>query len=224
MCFGTHFCSSPLCENAGYSYESQVNRLLIATGNRHKTQEIRALLGPGWQVEDLSAYPSLPSPEETGKTFAANAAIKALAASAALPGVQVLSDDSGIEVDALGGAPGVYSARYAGENATDKDNRERLKKELGNALAQGVQQPFKGRFCCCMALAQDGQVLALFEGTVEGSVRLEEEGQGGFGYDPLFVPEGYDQTFGTLPSEVKNQLSHRARALQKALTWFAEHS
>lgn len=192
-------------------------RLLVATGNAHKTAEIRAMLGEGFIVEDLSHHPDLTSPEETGDTFVANAEIKAVAASNALPDRLVLADDSGLEVDALGGDPGVRSARYAGENATDADNRERLKKEL--AALHGAESPYLARFRCVMALAQDGEVLAQFDGAVEGQVLLQEQGEGGFGYDPLFMPDGYSRTFGVLSPEVKNQLSHRAMALQKVVAW-----
>jgi XTP/dITP diphosphohydrolase len=193
-----------------------VTRLLIATGNRHKTEEIRAMLGAGFVVEDLKDHPSLPSPEENGVTFEDNARIKALAASAALPGTMVLSDDSGLEVDALNGAPGVTSARYAGEGATDKDNRERLKREMAG-LSPDVA--FTGRFRCCMVLALNQDVLGVFDGAVEGRLLLAEEGEGGFGYDPLFVPEGHEHSFGVLPAVTKNGLSHRARALKKAVEW-----
>ena len=105
-------------------------KLLFATTNAHKTDEVRQILGPQWEIDNLRSYPLLPIPDETGTTFEANAIIKALAASLALPETFVLADDSGLEVDALHGAPGVYSARFAGPNATDADNRERLKKEL----------------------------------------------------------------------------------------------
>lgn len=173
------------------------------------------MLGVGWLIEDLSSHPHLPQPEETGATFAENAAIKALAASWALPGMLVLSDDSGLEVDALGGAPGVTSARYAGVGASDADNRGKLKDELDRLSLQGAAQPYTGRFRCCMCLARDGVVLGAFDGAVEGRLLLNEEGAGGFGYDPLFVPDGFENSFGVLPSETKNQLSHRARALAK---------
>jgi XTP/dITP diphosphohydrolase len=198
-----------------------VKKLLVATGNRHKTGEIRAMLGSDWAVEDLNDHPDLPQPEETGLTFAENAAIKALAASAALPGVLVLSDDSGLEVDALGGAPGVHSARYAGQGARDADNRRKLKGELQGLTHQDVAGPFSGRFRCCMCLARDGAALGSFDGAVEGRLLLEEEGEGGFGYDPLFVPQGFDKSFGALPAETKNRLSHRARALREVVAWLA---
>jgi XTP/dITP diphosphohydrolase len=178
-------------------------------------EEIRAMLGAEWLVEDLSAYPELISPEETGHTFSENAQIKALAASQALPGMLVLSDDSGLEVDILDGAPGVISARYSGEGATDASNRAKLKTELTALAGEGRELPFTGRFHCCMALTRDRDVLGIFDGAVEGTLLLEEEGMGGFGYDSLFVPNGYDHSFGVLPAEVKNQLSHRSRALTK---------
>ncbi len=193
-----------------------MTKLLIATGNRHKTEEIRAMLGDGFIVEDLKDHPALPSPEENGVTFEDNARIKALSASIALPGVMVLSDDSGLEVDALDGAPGVTSARYAGEGATDRDNRERLKREMAGLTSNAR---LSGRFRCCMVLAQGEDVLGVFDGAVEGRLLLTEEGEGGFGYDPLFVPEGYEHSFGVLPAAVKNGLSHRARALQKVVDW-----
>ena len=186
--------------------------LLVATGNAHKTQEIAAILSSEWMVEDLRAHPQLSSPEENGTTFEANARIKAESASRELPGVLVLSDDSGLEVDALGGAPGVISARYAGPSAADVDNRERVKRELAGRES-------KARFRCCMVLARDGQTLGVFNGAVEGRILITEQGRGGFGYDPLFVPDGYTETFGVLPGEVKNQLSHRARALSQVIEW-----
>lgn len=172
------------------------------------------MLGTKWIVSDMRAHPSLVLPEETGETFEANAVIKAEGASCVLPEVLVLSDDSGLEVDALGGQPGVKSARYAGEHATDADNREKLKRALG-----GINGPCHGRFRCCMALARGGKVLRTFSGAVEGTIVTDEQGEGGFGYDPLFVPEGFEQTFGELPPETKNGLSHRARAMAQVIEW-----
>ncbi|TLD68617.1 non-canonical purine NTP pyrophosphatase [Phragmitibacter flavus] len=196
-----------------------MKQLLVATGNSHKTEEIRAMLGAGWEVTDLTSHPHLPSPDETGSTFAENAAIKALSASVLLPGVLVLSDDSGLEVDVLDGEPGVHSARYSGASATDASNRRKLIKELTARISSGKQAPFTGRFRCCMVLALDGVVKGVFDGAVEGSLLREEEGVGGFGYDALFVPEGYEHSFGVLPAATKNQLSHRARALAKVIQW-----
>ena len=191
-----------------------MRRLLIATKNAHKTAEIRAILTDAWDVTDLNANPEITAPEETGATFAENAALKALAASRLFAGL-VLADDSGLEVDALGGAPGVRSARYAGERATDADNRAKLVAAL--AATRGKAR--SARFRCALALAKDGAVLAAFDGAVEGVIINTERGEGGFGYDALFVPDGQCETFAQLPAAVKNQLSHRARALEKALTF-----
>lgn len=192
--------------------------LLVATGNAHKTQEIAAMLGDKWVVEDLRAHPGLGSPEESGATFEANARIKAEAASAMLAGRWVLSDDSGLEVDALGGEPGVYSARYGGEGTGDAGNRERLKRELVS-VGQDRENGWTARFRCCMAVALDGVTLAVFNGAVEGRIVASEQGEGGFGYDPLFIPDGYKDSFGVLPAETKNSLSHRARALAQMVRW-----
>lgn len=187
-------------------------RLLIATRNAHKTGEIRAILGSDWEVSDLNAHPEVASPEETGETFAENAGIKAVAASQLFEG-WVLADDSGLEVDALAGAPGVRSARYAGLGATDAGNRAKLV-----AALDGVRGKARSaRFRCAMALAKEGVVVATFEGAIEGVIVNSERGEGGFGYDPLFLPEGHCETFAQLPSSVKNALSHRARALHEAM-------
>ncbi|MDZ4405641.1 non-canonical purine NTP pyrophosphatase [Prosthecobacter sp.] len=184
--------------------------LLFATSNAHKTEEVAAILGSAWQVEDLRAHPGITLDEETGDTFEANAIIKAVSGSRGAPGLLVLADDSGLEVDALGGAPGVRSARYAGETATAADNRAKLKAEL---TKKAMYSRFIGRFHCCMVLARDGEVLHVTHGSVEGRLITHEVGEGGFGYDSLFIPDGFTETFGVLPAETKNQLSHRARAL-----------
>jgi XTP/dITP diphosphohydrolase len=186
--------------------------LLIATGNEHKTREIGQMLGFGWQVRDLTALPHAPQIAETGETFAENAALKALGISAIFTGL-VLADDSGLEVDALKGAPGVRSARFAGPNASDAENRLvliRKLKEIGGT-------EFPARFRCVMVLASQGALLGSFAGTVEGKVILEERGHGGFGYDCIFIPVGYSETFAELQPEIKNSLSHRGRALAKVL-------
>ena len=193
-------------------------RLLIATKNAHKTAEIRAILGEAWEVNDLTAHPEVPAPDETGATFEENARIKAEAASQIFPGI-VLSDDSGLEVDALGGEPGVQSALYAGAHGDNAGNRARLKREL--ALC-GKAEPWTARFRCVMALARDGRTLAVCDGRVEGRVIAEERGAGGFGYDAMFIPDGHSETFGHLSSAVKNTLSHRARALGKAAAILAD--
>jgi XTP/dITP diphosphohydrolase len=190
--------------------------LLIATHNSHKTEEMRDILGDLFsEIEDLTSLPDLTPPEETGTTFAENAVIKALAASMIRPTRFILADDSGLEVDALGGAPGVYSARYAGPAATDADNRAKLLQELGGVPAAART----ARFRCALAIARSGTVLAQFDGTVEGLIASGATGAGGFGYDPIFCPEGYTESFGQLPSTVKNALSHRGRALEKFREW-----
>jgi XTP/dITP diphosphohydrolase len=186
--------------------------LLIATRNAHKTREIGQMLGPGWVARDLTSLPHPPTLEETGATFEENAAIKAIAISRIFNGM-VLADDSGLEVDALGGAPGVYSARFAGQNATDADNRFLLVQKLRDLGGQ----EFQARFRCVMVLAAQGELLGSFSGIVHGHVVLEERGAGGFGYDSLFVPRGYAETFGEIQPEIKNSLSHRGRALAKVL-------
>jgi XTP/dITP diphosphohydrolase len=190
--------------------------LLLATRNAHKTTEIRAILGAEWLVTDLSAHPDWPDVEETGATFAENSALKALAASARAPGAWVAADDSGLEVDALGGAPGVQSARYSGPEATDAGNRLKLTAELGRVADSA---PRTARFHCVIALARDGRLEASFDGAVEGTIIDRERGLGGFGYDPLFIPQGFQDTFGELAAAVKNGMSHRGRALAKAVAF-----
>ena len=191
--------------------------LLVATRNAHKTLEIRAILGPAWEITDLNAHPEVPSPEETGETFAENAAIKALSASRVFDG-WVLADDSGLEVDALAGAPGVRSARYAGPGATDADNRAKLLRALDGVRGKARS----ARFRCAMVLAKAGAALGTFEGAVGGVIVNGERGEGGFGYDALFVPEGHCKTFAQLPCSAKNSLSHRARALAQAAAFLAQ--
>ena len=203
--------------------DASPRKLLFATTNEHKTLEVQQMLGNGWEVSNLRSFPQLPVPEETGSTFEANAILKAESASAALPGWWVLADDSGLEVDALQGEPGVFSARYAGPGATDADNRARLKRELAPLAAAQPEAAWTGRFRCCLALAHDGRTLCTHSGAVEGRLLLEEQGVGGFGYDALFVPAGFDSTFGVLPAETKNQLSHRARAMTSLLAWLAQN-
>jgi XTP/dITP diphosphohydrolase len=182
----------------------------VATRNSHKTRELRELLGNAFALEDLTAHPEMPEISETGVTFEENATIKALAISKLWPEL-VLADDSGMEVDALGGAPGVFSARYAGENATDKLNVEKLLNELKHK-EPGVGGLPTARFRCVIALARSGRLIHSVEGVVEGNIVEHPRGTAGFGYDPIFQPEGYDKTFGELSAAIKNQISHRARA------------
>ena len=182
--------------------------MLLATRNAHKTQEVREILGAGWEIEDLTAHPDRPEVEETGETFEENAKLKALAASAHYAG-WVLADDSGLEVDALGGAPGVRSARFAGEEASMAANRALLREKL----SKGQGSDWRGRFRCVLALARHGVVLRTFSGVVEGSIASLERGEGGFGYDALFVPEVSRRTFAEFAPAEKHACSHRGRAL-----------
>ena len=188
--------------------------LLLATRNAHKTREIQQILGPSFAVSDLSAHPQIADIRETGKSYEENAMLKAVGASRHLQGL-IVADDSGLEADALGGAPGIFSARYAGENATDKENIEKL---LGELVQSGVEETKRSaRFRCVIALARQGELLGTFAGIVEGAIVDRPRGLNGFGYDPIFVPRGFEETFAELPPEMKNTISHRARAI-RALT------
>ncbi|HSV63517.1 MAG TPA: RdgB/HAM1 family non-canonical purine NTP pyrophosphatase [Chthoniobacterales bacterium] len=194
-----------------------MRQLLLATRNAHKTQEFGEILGPAFAVRDLSGEPEAPEIEETGATFAENAILKALGISKRFRGL-VVADDSGLEVDALGGAPGVFSARYAGRNASDTENITKL---LSALRKFPNAEPFVARFRCVLAVARDGELLNTVEGVVEGTIVDSPRGNFGFGYDPVFQPIGFGQTFGELESETKNKISHRAvaiRALRSALS------
>jgi len=186
-------------------------QLIVATRNAHKTREIQRILGPTFTVNDLSAHPEIPDTRETGKSFRENAILKAVGASRHLPGL-IVADDSGLEVDALGGAPGIFSARYARENATDKQNIDRLLDELARTGAGETGR--SARFRCVIALARQGELLETFEGIVEGTIVERGRGSHGFGYDPIFVPHGFEETFAELPPEVKDTISHRAKAIR----------
>lgn len=192
-------------------------RLIIATRNAHKTGEIRAMAGGNREVLDVTAFPGLPEIEETGTTFLENATLKAVGISRHVEG-WVLSDDSGLEVDALGGAPGVWSSSFGGEEGNHAKNNARLMAEMAG------QTDRRARFRCSMIIARNGEAVADFSGTVEGRIIENPRGAGGFGYDPLFIPDGHEQTFSELGDEVKNQLSHRSRALALALQWLDSQS
>ncbi len=201
--------------------------IVIASGNAHKAEEIQALLGDGFVCRTLKDYPAAPEVEETAATFAGNAVKKALSLVNWLKHEEdftegwVLADDSGLEVDCLEGAPGVHSARYAsnvGEgNSPDAANNAKLLREL-----EGKPEPQRtARFRCVLALARAGEYgqPQLFEGACEGHIAEAAAGREGFGYDPLFVPENFVDTFGTLGAEIKSMLSHRAAALRKMKAW-----
>jgi XTP/dITP diphosphohydrolase len=182
--------------------------LLLATRNPHKVREFRELLGKNFKLFDLTAFPEIAIPEETGRTFEENATLKAIAASRDR---FVVADDSGLEVDALGGEPGIYSARYAGESANARENISKLLSQL--SARNVADEKRSARFRCVIALARNGKLLGTFEGVVEGNIVDPPRGTGGFGYDPVFQPAGFAQTFAEMPPELKNKISHRAQAI-----------
>ncbi len=188
-----------------------MTKILAATNNQGKLDEIREILGPlGIQVVAPADVGGLPDIPETGKTFEDNARLKAMAA-AGMKQMPAIADDSGLEVFALDGAPGVYSARYAGADATDAD---RMAKVLGELDGKDDRS---ARFVCVVALATPKGVLGTAEGEVRGSITAAPQGDGGFGYDPIFLPAGKGRTFGELPLPEKHALSHRGNALRAAV-------
>jgi XTP/dITP diphosphohydrolase len=223
-----------------------VTTLLIATRNTHKVGEIRAILGGQFQFLTLNDFPAAPKVVEDAETFAGNATKKAveLAKWLAVNPVNhqpstinfVLADDSGLEVDALNGAPGVHSARFAAldntENSHDADNNAKLLRLLKDVPAEMRT----ARFRCVIAFVPVplGQIESaspvcyaeelaaqIFDGVCEGKIIFAPRGQNGFGYDPLFVPDGFEQTFAELGDDEKNKLSHRGQALEKLKLWLA---
>ena len=184
-----------------------------ATSNSGKLREFR-LAGEvlGIQIEPLSDIKAIRVPEETGATFEENARIKATYYSAFAPGL-LFADDSGLEVDALNGEPGVYSARYAGEHATDEANNRLLLERLRDATDRTA------RFVCAIALAQEGRVVKTFRGAVDGRIITEPRGTGGFGYDPLFFYAPFQRTFGEADAESKFSVSHRGNALRQMFAY-----
>jgi XTP/dITP diphosphohydrolase len=210
--------------------------MLIATRNRHKVGEIQAILGGSFQFLTLNDFPDAPKVVEDAPTFAGNATKKAVELAHWLTGSQpstlnpqpsfVLADDSGLEVDVLDGAPGVHSARFAAldsaksGNTPDTDNNAKLLRLLKNV----PPEKRTARFRCVIALVEvhpPSSILhpQIFDGACEGRIIFEPRGKNGFGYDPLFVPVGLEQTFAELGEDVKNKLSHRARALEKLKQW-----
>ena len=187
-------------------------KLVLATLNPGKIAELETLLADlPLTLVPLAAYPDYNPPEETGRTLAENAALKAESV-ARFTGLWALADDSGLEVDALGGRPGVYSARYAGDDADDEKNNAKLLAELaGVAAAERT-----ARFRAVLALAHPGQPTRFAEGVCEGLIALEPRGESGFGYDPLFYYPPAGKTFAELLPAEKNKISHRAKALQAA--------
>lgn len=190
-----------------------MRRLLIATKNERKLRELRRLLGDSvrlGRIEILSLvdFPDIPAAKESGKTFEENSASKALFY-ANQAGILCLADDSGLEVDALGGEPGVKSARYAGPNATDTILCEKLLKNLENV----PDEKRTAKFTCAASLAQPGKVLFTVISTCSGRIGREMRGTGGLGYDPVFYPDGWEKTFAEMSPQEKDSVSHRARAI-----------
>jgi XTP/dITP diphosphohydrolase len=183
--------------------------LVFATNNKHKVREISDLLDDNFRIlglADLNITEDIP---EEAETLEENALFKARYVHDKT-GKNVFADDTGLEVDALGGAPGVYSARYAGENKSFDDNIEKLLREMNGANDRNA------RFRTVIALILDGTEY-LFEGTVEGEITRERRGAGGFGYDPVFLATGYERTFAEIPLSEKNKISHRAKAMRQLL-------
>lgn len=196
-------------------------KIIFATNNQHKLEEIRQILGPGFEVlslNDIDCHDDIP---ETGKTLEENARMKAEYVCENYGTEMVFADDTGLEVEALGGEPGIFSARYAaldgdGSESHDSEaNMRKLLRKLGNNNNR------KARFRTVIALIEcrrtrsEERGATLFEGIVEGHIAHEKSGSEGFGYDPIFIPDGYDQSFAELGAEVKNKISHRARAIEK---------
>ncbi len=178
--------------------------ITLATNNAHKLEEFQDLLGV--PLRSLRDVPGAPDVVEDGETFEANA-IKKAQSLADLTGGWALADDSGLEVDALGGAPGVYSARFAGEHGNDTANNRLLLEKLTDQTDRAA------RFVCVLALCHPTETPRIFRGECEGRIALSSSGTGGFGYDPLFVPVGHRESFAALGPELKQKISHRARAL-----------
>ena len=194
-----------------------MKRIVLATKNKGKIKEMRELLAPmNIEVLSLADFSPVDDAEENGVTFAENAMLKARYYFAHT-GTPCLADDSGLEVDALGGRPGVYSARYSGEDATDAANNAKVLREM-----EGIEKDKRtARFRCAMALVGEGIELTT-DGTCEGTLLTEERGQGGFGYDPIFYVPKFDRTLAEMSSEEKNSISHRGAAVRKMADLIAE--
>lgn len=186
-------------------------QLVLATGNMKKLNELQEIIRDlDINILTLHDFPDLPPIDEDGATFEANA-IKKAVETARATGYFALADDSGLEVDALNGRPGVYSARFAGEPSDDARNNAKLLALLGGV----PEEQRTARFRCVIAVAAPDGRFKTAEGTCEGRIAFKPAGSGGFGYDPLFVPNGYEQTFAELPATIKNQISHRGQALHR---------
>ncbi len=193
-------------------------KILLATKNRGKISEINRIFSDlPVEFVGLDTFEEVPEVIEDGKTFHDNALKKAMTYYN-IASIPALAEDSGLEVEALQGAPGIYSARYAGENATDSENNRKLLQ----ALSGLPPEKRRARFVSVLCLILDGKPF-FFEGEVRGRILEKPEGESGFGYDPLFVPEGYEHSFGVLGEEIKNRISHRAMALKKLRHFLNDH-
>lgn len=189
------------------------SRLVLASHNRGKLEEIADLLVP-WRIEVTSvAELGLPEPEETEESFVGNARIKAHAAAGAA-GLPALADDSGLEIEALDGAPGVHTADWA-ETSAGRDFGLAMQRARDALLASGAPEPHRAAFCCTLVLAWPDGADAVFEGRMEGRIVWPGRGAQGHGYDPIFLPEGHDLTFGEMDRWAKNRISHRGRAFER---------
>lgn len=194
-------------------------KLVLATKNKNKIDEIKALTRDiPVEILTLEDFPALVLPPEEARSFLENALEKARFV-ARSTGLTALADDSGLEVAELGGRPGVRSSRYAGEGATDKENNEKLLRELSGVGAERR----KARFVCVIALVEPSGHEVSFEGTCEGVIGFEPRGGHGFGYDPLFIVDEKGKTMAELPPEEKNKLSHRARAIERLRAWLQKN-
>lgn len=203
--------------------QSSLKTLIVATNNPHKAEEFSQILGDDWNVLTAKDIGNI-SWDESGTTFFENSSIKALAVYNALPenlrNALVIADDSGLCVDALNGGPGVYSSRYAGEEGNNEANNELLLLNMKDV----PKDKRAARFICVLTIVKNGDTLKQIEGVMEGSIIGEKMGTKGFGYDPLFVPKGFDMTAAQLKPEDKNQISHRGKALKKFSEWVRTQS
>lgn len=189
--------------------------IVIASTNMHKIREFKAMLKGFYDLDlrSLTDFPDYVQPEETGKTFEENAILKAVHAAKELHRF-VIADDSGLTVPALLGAPGVYSARFAGSQATDLENRKKLLSEMAGLVEEEQRYAY---YECCIALASPEGLIKTSKGTCEGTIAMHDKGGGGFGYDPIFIKHGYNKSFAELGEEIKNRVSHRRKSLDKLL-------
>ncbi len=197
-----------------------MNKIVIATKNKGKIRELKSLFeNTSIKIRGLDEFENIKEVEETGQTFAENAKLKA-EGYAKQSNSWALADDSGLEIEALNNEPGVYSARYAGEDSSDTENLNKVLSKLDKASKKSR----KARFVCVMAVSNEqGKTQFIAEGICSGRIVEKPAGYNGFGYDPIFIPDNFDQTFGQLSEDIKQKISHRAKALEKILQFFNEN-